>query len=328
MISHFSNNPRSRNLLLTYLLALCLLPFSAQGYDAWQDEARYTVTYHIDLSGLPEDATTVWIPLPAENPDQTVVSMQVNSPWPLEEIRDNRYNRVGVIRLPAGKRDVASATLVHRIVRKPGRGLAADNLSSADKPADYLSAQRMIPLQGMISDIATEVRANNQENPDLRRVYYDYVYDLMTYSKEGEGWGQGDAIWACQSKYGNCTDFHSLYIGLARSQGIAARFKIGFPLAADTDTGRHDGYHCWAEVWEDNHGWSPLDASEAKKAGLKDEYYGVIPSDRIEFTTGRDIRLSREQRGEPLNYFVYPYAESATAIIEKLPVKLTYIRDR
>ena len=27
------------------------------------------------------------------------------------------------------------------------------------------------------------------------------------------------------------------------------------------------------------------------------------------FTYGRDIRLSPEQKGEPLNYFIYPYAE-------------------
>ena len=27
----------------------------------------------------------------------------------------------------------------------------------------------------------------------------------------------GDAVWACTSKYGNCTDFHSLFIGMARS---------------------------------------------------------------------------------------------------------------
>jgi len=28
------------------------------------------------------------------------------------------------------------------------------------------------------------------------------------------------------------------------------------------------------------------------------------------FTYARDIRLSQQQKGEPLNYFIYPYAES------------------
>ncbi len=30
----------------------------------------------------------------------------------------------------------------------------------------------------------------------------------------------------------------------------------------------------------------------------------------VMFTYARDIRLSQEQKGEPLNYFIYPYAES------------------
>ena len=30
---------------------------------------------------------------------------------------------------------------------------------------------------------------------------------------------------------------------------------------------------------------------------------------RVFFTYGRDIRLSPEQKGDPLNYFIYPYAE-------------------
>ena len=28
------------------------------------------------------------------------------------------------------------------------------------------------------------------------------------------------------------------------------------------------------------------------------------------FTYGRDIRLSNRQKGEPLNYFIYPYMEA------------------
>jgi hypothetical protein len=28
------------------------------------------------------------------------------------------------------------------------------------------------------------------------------------------------------------------------------------------------------------------------------------------FTYGRDLRLSPEQKGQPLNYFIYPYAEA------------------
>ena len=52
----------------------------------------------------------------------------------------------------------------------------------------------------------------------------------MKYSKEGKGWGQGDSVWACDSKFGNCTDFHSLFISLARGNKIPAKFEMGFPI--------------------------------------------------------------------------------------------------
>jgi len=96
---------------------------------------------------------------------------------------------------------------------------------------------------------------------------------------------------------------------MLRSQGIPARFLIGFPIP-DADEGAIPGYHCWAEFHDEKRGWLPIDASEAKKKGMADAYFGTIPNDRIEFTAGRDIVLSPPQRGEPLNYFVYPYAEA------------------
>jgi len=40
------------------------------------------------------------------------------------------------------------------------------------------------------------------------RALYDHTIDRMSYIKYGEGWGKGDAVYACDSRTGNCTDFH------------------------------------------------------------------------------------------------------------------------
>jgi hypothetical protein len=61
-----------------------------------------------------------------------------------------------------------------------------------------------------------------------------------------------------------------------------------------------------AEFYDAKRGWLPVDASEAKKKGLKEAYFGSLPNDRVEFSAGRDIVLDPAQAGEPLNYFVYP----------------------
>jgi transglutaminase-like putative cysteine protease len=140
------------------------------------------------------------------------------------------------------------------------------------------------------------------------QAFYDYVYRTMRYNKDGTGWGRGDAVWACANKRGNCTDFHSLFIGMLRSQGIPARFLIGFPVPEGAE-GEINGYHCWAEYYDAKRGWIPVDASEAKKKGQKEAYFGALPNDRIEFSTGRDLVLAPPQKAEPVNYFVSPYAE-------------------
>jgi transglutaminase-like putative cysteine protease len=95
---------------------------------------------------------------------------------------------------------------------------------------------------------------------------------------------------------------------MARSAGIPARFIIGFPIPAAPE-GLVPGYHCWAEFFDPDRGWVGLDASEAWMNKQPEDYYGKLPNDRIEFSLGRDLVLEPPQRGEALNYFIYPYIE-------------------
>ncbi|HEV2116494.1 MAG TPA: transglutaminase-like domain-containing protein, partial [Terriglobales bacterium] len=142
------------------------------------------------------------------------------------------------------------------------------------------------------------------------RALYDYVLSNMRYDKTGAGWGHGDVLYACSAKKGNCTDFHSLFISLARSQGIPARFEIGFPLPEDQHSAEIPGYHCWADFYLQGAGWVPVDISEAWQQPSRREYFfGAHDADRVQFTLGRDLVLSPRQEGPPLNYFVYPYVE-------------------
>jgi transglutaminase-like putative cysteine protease len=142
------------------------------------------------------------------------------------------------------------------------------------------------------------------------RAIYDRVTGMMKYDKSGTGWGRGDALFACSAKRGNCTDFHALLIGMARSAGIPARFAIGLPLPESRGSGEISSYHCWAELYVTGRGWIPVDSSEAAKNPAKRDYFfGHHDENRLEFSRGRDLRLVPSQQGPPLNFFVYPYAE-------------------
>jgi transglutaminase-like putative cysteine protease len=100
-------------------------------------------------------------------------------------------------------------------------------------------------------------------------------------------------VWACDAKRGNCTDFHSPFIGMLRADGIPARFDIGFPLPENKDKGDIAGYHCRAEFYARKTGWIPVDISEAWKAKQKQDYFfGSVDANRVQLSTGRDVILS------------------------------------
>jgi transglutaminase-like putative cysteine protease len=94
----------------------------------------------------------------------------------------------------------------------------------------YLEPDKLVPLNETIAQLAREQTAGDTSRMQKARHIYDCVVATMRYDKSGAGWGPGDAVWACTSKRGNCTDFHSLFVGMMRAAGIPARFEIGFPI--------------------------------------------------------------------------------------------------
>ena len=153
---------------------------------------------------------------------------------------------------------------------------------------------------------AEDVTRGKQSAMERGRALYDHVFKRMKYDKSGTGWGRGDAVYACDSRTGNCTDFHAYFIALARAAKIPARFAIGYTIPADKDEGAIAGYHCWAEFLADGK-WIPVDISEASKhPELADYYFGHHPANRFEFTQGRDLVVEPAPASSPINFLVYP----------------------
>ena len=163
------------------------------------------------------------------------------------------------------------------------------------------------------------------DNISEARQIYDLVLNHVDYRKDQPGWGRGDAVWVCDSRFGNCTDFHSLFIALARVRKIPAKFEIGFSIPTAAKSGELTGYHCWAWFYDDNAGWIPVDISEADKhPQLAEYYFSNLTADRIAMSTGRDIVLNPPQQGPPLNYFIAPYAELDGEPVPASQIKLKH----
>ncbi len=145
----------------------------------------------------------------------------------------------------------------------------------------------------------------------VARAIFEHVLANMKYDKpqDKKGWGKGSVKWACSEKYGNCTDFHALFMNLCRARGIPARFTMGVLLPREPK-GKLDGYHCWCEFYVAGAGWVPVDASEASKhPEKKDYYFGTLDEDRVAFLEGRDLTLEPAQKVGPLSIVPVGYAE-------------------
>jgi transglutaminase-like putative cysteine protease len=297
--------------------------------DPWAAPTTFEFEYRVDFSELevnPDQQLRVWIPYPRENQDQRLADVSLDGPWPHEVGTDARGNRMAYFE----GRGAPSEPFVMRlrVDRQPSTGIRLHDVvrASSDDPAGYLKAAKLIPLGGVIGRLAEQQSKGHDTDSAKVRAFYDYVVKNMRYSKDGSGWGRGDAIWACDNKRGNCTDFHSLFIGMARSEEIPARFVMGVPIPQTKDAGEIPGYHCWAQYYDSERGWVPVDASEAFKSGRTDDYFGSLPSDRLEFTIGRDLTLAPAQAGPPLNYFIYPYAEVDGEPLKKVPFTFRFRR--
>ena len=173
-----------------------------------------------------------------------------------------------------------------------------------------LAATEMEPADGSLTT-RVFADAKPQGKPEaIARKIYETVNGRMKYEKPaGQPWGRGDARWACDSRYGNCTDFHALFISLCRDQKIAGRFEIGFSIPAPAGPGEIAGYHCWAKFLADNK-WLPVDISEANKnPDLARYYFGNLTADRVTFSVGRELELQPAPAAKSVSFLVYPYVE-------------------
>jgi transglutaminase-like putative cysteine protease len=283
-----------------------------------QDSRHFTFHYAFTVRNLPAGKNVrIWIPAAQSDAYQEVKIISAQGDLPLKKTSESRFGNQIYFAETSGSTqpelhfDVEYDVTRHeRVALGPtAPHLVAASLSSTEKQQD-LQPDVLVPVTGLPADLAVRVAQGLSQPLDKARAIYDYVFTTMRYDKTGTGWGHGDVLYACDAKKGNCTDFHSLFIAMARSQGIPARFEIGFPLPPDKHSAEIAGYHCWSDFWIDGKGWIPVDISEAwKHQEKRDYFFGSHDVNRIQFSTGRDLRLSPPQDGKPLNYFVYPYVE-------------------
>jgi len=297
-----------------FLVCICLFVLGLSA--AAQESRHFTFHYAFTVKNLPEGKTVrVWIPAAQSDAWQDVKVKAAKGDLPLKKTREEKFgNEIYYAEAKKSKQAELHFDIEYEVVRRERIVLTAPHLSSAALSAKEreqdLQPDALVPVTGLPAELAAQVTQGKTDSLDKARAIYDYVFTTMRYDKTGTGWGHGDVLYACDAKKGNCTDFHSLFIAMARSQGIPARFEIGFPLPPDKHSAEIAGYHCWSDFYVDGKGWIPVDISEAwKHPDMRAYFFGSHDVNRVQFSMGRDLRLNPPQDGKALNYFVYPYVE-------------------
>jgi transglutaminase-like putative cysteine protease len=277
-----------------------------RGQDAFE------FVYRVKLPALSGPAR-MWIPLARSDAYQKVQTTSLRAPGSRREVTERRHgDKVLVLDLGPGDGN-ATVEIRYRVKRHE----KAPYPARSEPVQAYLEPEALVPMTDRIREIARKVVEGKPTDLVRARALYDHVIEKVRYAKYGSGWGRGDAVYACDARSGNCTDFHAYFIGLARAVGIPARFAIGASIPSERDEGGIDGYHCWAEFLADGKWW-PVDVSEAdKNSRLAAYYFGHHPANRIELSRGRDLLLDPQPSSGPINFLAHPVLE-----VEGKPVQI------
>ena len=268
---------------------------------------RFEFYYELQVPDI-TDSARMWIPLATSDPFQSVEIISLITAGQKEVLQDREFgNRI--LYLELGPEDSGTPVEIHYQVERQEKG---PYVGEKPQMEAFLAASPLLPVGGRFSDIVYDILKDKQNESHLMkaRALYDYIIDNVRYAKQGK-YGTGDANFACDARSGNCTEFHSLFISLARTAGIPARFAIGAAIPSERNEGGVDGYHCWAEFYAEGKWW-PVDISEGNKyTALATYYFGHHPANRFELSRGRDLEVHPGPTSGPIPFHAYPVMEMA-----------------
>jgi hypothetical protein len=288
-----------------------------------QGKDDFTFYYTVTLPELTDNAQ-LWLPLPQNDRFQKISNIQINLPTAHKFLEEKVFGNQAIY---AELTPVQSGQIIEISyqVRRIEKGAYQEDESQL---AMYMEDSPLLPVGGRFDSLAQQILAEKESNTPLMagRALYDYVVDNVRYAKQGK-YGTGDANFACDAKSGNCTEFHSLFISLARSAGIPARFAVGAAIPSERHDGGIDGYHCWAEFYAEGKWW-PVDISEANKySNLATYYFGHHPANRIELSKGRDIQFQPGPVSGSISFFAYPILEVNGKSVPVAKTSFSFIRE-
>jgi transglutaminase/protease-like cytokinesis protein 3 len=146
----------------------------------------------------------------------------------------------------------------------------SDDYKRYTQPEKYIES-----TDPQVVQLADQI-AGSETNPYLlAKMFYDYIIDNEHYKILDKG--LNGAKFLLTNKKGECGDYSSLFIALARAKGIPARPVVGYWAISGIDQ-----THVWAEFYLEGVGWIPVDATIGQQSAKKRAYYfGNMDNQRV-----------------------------------------------
>jgi len=204
-------------------------------------------TVEVNLSFIPQETENQQVISITYNPKPKIIDGQVVYSW--EDIDLGTYS----FGLEAELKNTINFKKIRQKISFPIQ----------DLPSEYLiytkQSEKIDSENPEIIKKASEIAAGQD---DLYSVTFELVkwiksnirYDLNTFTAEATQ----KASWVLENKYGVCDEITTLFIAMARSLGIPARYISG--MAYTNWNNMNDwGPHAWAEVYFPGQGWVAFD---------------------------------------------------------------------
>jgi|GEM_PF-183857 len=231
----------------------------------------------------------VYLAVPADRPNQTIVGDVAYSPQPFEIVNDSWGQSVAHFRYVGIQPGSAVSTTMSfkanvgalRYFIHPDRVTGLDRIPDNLKP--YLGDGEKYRIDDPVITGAVMEAVGDEHNPYwIARRIYEYVMEHMYYELTG-GWNVAPAV--LQRGNGSCSEYSFVLISMLRAAGIPARY-VGSVVVRGDDVSFDDVFHRWVEFYLPGYGWIPADASRGDKKTPRERAgsFGSI-SNRVFITT-------------------------------------------
>ena len=270
------------------------------------------------------ELSRLWVPYPVSNIYQEIEDYNINGNYDYCGVfRESKYGNM-ILYADWKDPEIFPQLNLSFHIKRIERIRKDFTVTNNDIPVDiekYLVPTSLGPVDGIVKEIADEIIEDNDTILSKAIAIYDYLIERGERDPNLSFCGTGDVCILLQKLHGKCADFSSVFVALSRSVGVPSREIFGTRMNKNGDiTG---SYHCYSEFYLPTYGWISVDPSDVAKLMFnenlelddvqiieaRDYYFGTQSETYMDLSMGRDVILNPKQDGDPLNYFMYPYAE-------------------